>query len=345
MTVGDSTFSMEALKTNVLKWRMFMPSSTEAAIHLGPNNLANLEVGAFWRHSECEYDWQCISFMDEISVFSWSSDPVDTSKSTCPLRFRSVFGKDEWKQSCNYKVGGGQVEEFNMSLSNKELLGIDGEAIQFEWNIFPGFLSLQILQEIQNDLRKRNIEPQKLSDQIIFMSMFNDIDWTKQGNDGLCISNLEKVKEYAKRFSQGHWTFLGPGEEKKWYGTLLYTPERKWDSQMVERFKDTGHPVFQSIRTSNHCPRQLDSQGFANSHRSGTGYQLGWTTKLDMRRTTVLGRSFHFAKNTRFLEKTLQSRAFAALPGGTIMGPVIEVQIVQILDQYGLEIAPPSLQW
>ena len=36
-----------------------------------------------------------------------------------------------------------------------------------------------------------------------------------------------------------------------WYGTLPYTPEGKWDStanQMVERFKDTGLPVFKSIR-------------------------------------------------------------------------------------------------
>ena len=36
-----------------------------------------------------------------------------------------------------------------------------------------------------------------------------------------------------------------------------------------------------------------------------------------------------------------QSRAFAAIPGGTIIGPVIEVQIVKILDQYGLEIVSP----
>ena len=35
------------------------------------------------------------------------------------------------------------------------------------------------------------------------------------------------------------------------------------------------------------------------------------------------------------------SRAFAAIPGGAIIG-VIEVQIVKILDQYGLEIAIPS---
>ena len=39
---------------------------------------------------------------------------------------------------------------------------------------------------------------------------------------------------------------------------------------------------------------------------------------------------------------TPQSRAFAALHGETIIGPVIEVQIVKILEQYGLEIAIPS---
>ena len=38
--------------------------------------------------------------------------------------------------------------------------------------------------------------------------------------------------------------------KKKWYGTLLCTLEGKWDStaaRMVERFKDTGHPLFKSI--------------------------------------------------------------------------------------------------
>ena len=106
-----------------------------------------------------------------------------------------------------------------MSPSYIELLGIDVEAIGFEWNNFPGFSSLQILQEIQNDLR--NIESEKFTDRIIFMSMFNDIDWTRKGHDGMCTSNFEEVKEHAKRFSQ-HWTFLGPGDEMKWNGTLLF---------------------------------------------------------------------------------------------------------------------------
>ena len=42
-----------------------------------------IDIGAFWRDSECAYDWKCISLMDEIDIASWSSDPVDKSKSTC----------------------------------------------------------------------------------------------------------------------------------------------------------------------------------------------------------------------------------------------------------------------
>ena len=37
-----------------------------------------------------------------------------------------------------------------------------------------------------------------------------------------------------------------------------------------------------------------------------------------------------------------RSRVFAAIPGEIIIGPVIEVQIVKIIDTYGLDIASPS---
>ena len=70
----------------------------------------------------------------------------------------------------------------------------------------------------------------------------NHVQWqcsmTKRGNSEKCFPMSEKVRKYAKRFSRGHWAFLG------------CTPEGKWDSiatQMVERFKETGHPVFKSI--------------------------------------------------------------------------------------------------
>ena len=71
-----------------------------------------------------------------------------------------------------------------------ELLGIDGEAIEFEWNIFQGFTSLQIFQKIQNDLQERNTDPEQSTDRIIFISMCNDIDWTEKRNDEIRICSL-----------------------------------------------------------------------------------------------------------------------------------------------------------
>ena len=112
-----------------------------------------------------------------------------------------------------------QLEEFRHSNSCRELLETDGEPVEFEWKIFPGLTYLEILQKIQKDLQDRNIEPEKFEDRIIFMSIFKDIEWTKKGHSEKCISTSEQVKNYAKRFSRGHWTSLGLGDGKKWYGT------------------------------------------------------------------------------------------------------------------------------
>ena len=82
----------------------------------------------------------------------------------------------------------------------------------------------------------------KFTDRIIFMSMFNDIDCTRKGNDGICASNSQKSGKYAKRFSVL--------ETRRSGMELFLTPEGKWDStatQMVERFKGNGHPVFKNI--------------------------------------------------------------------------------------------------
>ena len=135
----------------------------------------------------------------------------------------------------------------------KNLLGIDGEPILFEWNFLPRLASLQILVKIQSDVRGRKNEPENVGDRIIFMSNFTDIDWTRKGYEEKCISNSEEVKHYAKRFSQGHWTLFGPGDETTWYGYCNYKPEGKWNSvasKMVQRFEETGHSIFMSSALS-----------------------------------------------------------------------------------------------
>ena len=54
---------------------------------------------------------------------------------------------------------------------------------------------------------------------------------------------------YAKRFSPGRWSFLGPGSEKKWYSTHEYKPQGEWDrvaELVMIKFSECGHPVFRA---------------------------------------------------------------------------------------------------
>ena len=81
------------------------------------------------------------------------------------------------------------------------------------------------------------------------MSMFNDIDWKK--NDENCISNAEKVKNYAVKFSKRHWTFLGQGRKKSGIEVLLTLQYGKWNSlpsKMVQRFKETRSSCVQKYQ-------------------------------------------------------------------------------------------------
>ena len=126
-----------------------------------------------------------------------------------------------------------QLEEFRHSNSCRELFGIDGESVEFEWNMFPGLTWLEILRKIQKDLPDQNIEPENFEGRIIFMSMFNDIEWTMRGNSGKCISNSEQVKNYVKRFSRGH-------------GHSQTQPTNKNDTELsATHLKENGIPLPQ----------------------------------------------------------------------------------------------------
>ena len=59
---------------------------------------------------------------------------------------------------------------FKSSSEYRLLDTIDGEPMEFEWNIFPGFATLQFLSNMST-------EPEDFTGRIIFMSMFNDISW------------------------------------------------------------------------------------------------------------------------------------------------------------------------
>ena len=108
-----------------------------------------------------------------------------------------------------------QLGWFKDSSHCRALDTIDGKPMEFEWNIFPGFTTLQLVDKVQKFMNKKN-DPEQFQGRIIFMSMFNDIIWGIKDNEQECIANATLVSVFAKRFPAGHWSFLGPGSETKW---------------------------------------------------------------------------------------------------------------------------------
>ena len=75
-----------------------------------------------------------------------------------------------------------------------------------------------------------------------------------------------------EKFSpDGRFSFLGPGDEKKWPGTLSHKPDGKWNvtaEEMMIIFAESGHPVF--ICSSPFARGALKSEGGGRSavHRN-----------------------------------------------------------------------------
>ena len=71
--------------------------------------------------------------------------------------------------------------------SYRDYDGINGEPTEFEWNIFPGFTTLQLCGKINDLLSDLGQTPESLTGRILFMSMFNDISCDRKGNEEECI--------------------------------------------------------------------------------------------------------------------------------------------------------------
>ena len=54
--------------------------------------------------------------------------------------------------------------------------------MEFEWNIFPGFTTLQLINKVQEFMNKMS-EPEQFQGRSIFMSMFHDIIWRNRDNE------------------------------------------------------------------------------------------------------------------------------------------------------------------
>ena len=132
--------------------------------------------------------------------------------------------------------------------SYRDYDGINGEPTELEWNIFPGFTTLQLCGKINDLLTDLGQTPETFTGRNLFMSMFNDISCNRKGNKEESLANAGVVKVLARRFGIGQWSFIGPGSEKEWY-SAENSPQGAWDNiaeEMLLEFAESGHPTFRA---------------------------------------------------------------------------------------------------
>ena len=132
--------------------------------------------------------------------------------------------------------------------SYRDYDGISGMPTEFEWNIFPGFTTLQLCGKINDLLSDLGEAPETFTGRILFMSMFNDISCDRKGNKEECLANARVVKVLANKFGVGQWSFIVPGSEKMWYSaenSAQGAGDHIADEMLLE-FAESGHPTFRA---------------------------------------------------------------------------------------------------
>ena len=123
--------------------------------------------------------------------------------------------------------------------------------MEFKWNIFPGYTTLQLCNKVPDFMSKIERNHQKIFiGRIIFMSMFNDISWGFKDNEQECELSAKVITIYARRFSPRRWLFLKPGSEKKWYFIHESKSQGEWDrvAELMISIPVTADTQFSILR-------------------------------------------------------------------------------------------------
>ena len=117
-------------------------------------------------------------------------------------------------------VGGSNPDLSNCWATNLEdMLNehgfVDAREVQFIWHVSSGASTLDIKKHVQEHLHGQT--PESFDERIMFMSMFNDVEWTKNGSTETYSHNAQEVAVFARQFKPGHWCFLGHPSGNSWW--------------------------------------------------------------------------------------------------------------------------------
>ena len=146
--------------------------------------------------------WKHLSLIGDETIINLQSTKVYVFSDSV-LCLGRVLQHPESHEAWKNRVAGVKAGK-----SYRDYDAINGESTEFEWNIFPGFTTLQLCDKINDLLSDLGQTPETFTGRILFMSMFNDIFCDRKGNKDECLANAGVVKVLARRFGVGQWSFI-----------------------------------------------------------------------------------------------------------------------------------------
>ena len=141
--------------------------------------------------------WTRLSLIEDEVVINLQSTKVYVFSDSV-LCLGKVLQHPESNEAWKKRIKGITTEK-----SYRDYDAINGESTEFEWNIFPGFTTLQLCDKISDLLSYLGQTPESFTGRILFMSMFNDISCDRKDNKDESLANAETVKVLAARFGIG----------------------------------------------------------------------------------------------------------------------------------------------
>ena len=126
--------------------------------------------------------WKHLSLIGDETVISLQRATVYvfSDSALCLGRVHQHLQSNEaWKDRIGWIV----IDE-----SYRDYDGISGEPTEFEWNVFPGFTTLQLYGKVTDLLSRLKETPENFTGRLLFMSMFNDISCDKKDNEEECLA-------------------------------------------------------------------------------------------------------------------------------------------------------------
>ena len=182
------------------------------------DEISGLETIGWENHS-----WKYLSLIGDERIINLQRTKVYVFSDSV-LGLGKILQNPESNEAWEQRLGWSKSSQ-----SYRNFDRIHGKPTEFEWNIFPGFATLQLCDKVKSLLSRLGETPENFTGRILFMSMFNGISCGSKDNEEECLANTRLVSLYARRFGKGQWSFIGLGSEKKWYSISEHSPQGVWD--------------------------------------------------------------------------------------------------------------------